>query len=299
MHQNKRKSPRTKDKALDQYYTKKEVVEVCLKKIAELPYSYDLVIEPSAGNGAFYKEIDHPNKIGIDIDPQHDDIEEGNWFEYRISKKYKKVLVVGNPPFGQYHKLSTAFIMHALSFSNVQTIAFILPNVYRKHTRQKIIPANWRIASIIELERNSFILEGEGYHVPASFFVFDRSNGIDLRVNPNLYIRTNDFEFSSRSDFDIFVFGASPKNVIRNPSDNNRGYFLKSSIPIEELVCKIKAIDWKGNSCANGGVYWLTKHEFLEQYIKRYEPERIKTNSEIHLEQLRSNQRGSEACLSG
>ena len=31
--------------------------------------------------GAFYKDIDHDTKIGIDIDPQHDEIIKGDWFQ--------------------------------------------------------------------------------------------------------------------------------------------------------------------------------------------------------------------------
>lgn len=275
MHQNHRKSPDTIDKALDKYYTKTEVVRQCLEKVAELPHEYDLIIEPSAGEGAFFDEISHPNKIGIDIHSRREKFLKLNWLDFKVDSEFKKVLVIGNPPFGQYHKLSSAFISHALSFRNAQTIAFILPNVYQKHTRQKILPADWRIVSILELDRNSFVLEGKDYHVPASFFVFDRSEGEDLRVDPNLYESTSDFEFSNKHDFDIFVFGAAPKRVIKNPNENNRGYYLKSKIPADELMKKIGSIDWSGNSCANGGVYWLTKHEFLEQYIKRYEPERV------------------------
>ncbi len=223
------------------------------------------------------KNIEHDTKIGIDIDPRHDEIIKDDWFNYNISEMYERVLVIGNPPFGQYQKLSSKFISHALSFRNVQTIAFILPDVYRKHTRQKILPYHWRIVSITELGRNCFTLEGREYHVPASFFIFDKSEGKDLRVNPNAYTETNDFRFSNKDDFDIFVFGASPRRITKTPTPNNRGYFLKSKIPVEELMSKIKAVDWNGYSCANGGVYWLTKFEFLEQYIKCHEPNR--TNS--------------------
>ena len=226
-------------------------------------------------------EIDHKNKFGLDIDPQHSEIVQNNWLEYNISPEYERVLVVGNPPWGMYHSLSTAFLRHALSFSNVQTIAFILPNVYRKHTRQRLLPAHWRIVSITELERNSFILEGRSYHAPASFFVFDKSKGEDLRVNPHLFTETKDFTLSNKSDFDIFVFGAAPRKITQYPTENNRGYYLKSKIPIEILINKVKAVNWQGNSCANGGVYWLTKYEFLEQYIRHHEPERIKGNSGI------------------
>ena len=267
-----RKEHKDRSRILDKFYTKQGVVSRCLDEVHKLPYIYDCVIEPSAGDGAFYKNIEHDTKIGIDIDPQHDEIIKGDWFNYNISEDYERVLVIGNPPFGQYQILSSKFISHAISFSNVQTIAFILPDVYKKHTRQKVLPYNWRIVSITELGRDCFTLEEKDYHVPASFFIFDKSEGKDLRINPNAYTETNDFRFSNKDDFDIFVFGASPKRITKNPTPNNRGYFLKSKIPVEDLISRIKAVDWNGNSCANGGVYWLTKFEFLEQYIKCHEP---------------------------
>lgn len=265
-----RKTHKNRNRVLDKFYTREKIVKRCLEQVRQLPYHYDCVIEPSAGNGAFYKNIEHDTKIGIDIDPQHQEIIKADWFNYRISEAYRCVLVIGNPPFGQYQKLSSQFISHALSFNNVQTIAFILPNVYRKHTRQKILPTHWRIVSITELGKDCFTLAGKRYHVPTSFFIFDKSEGKDLRVDPNAYTETKDFRFSNKNDFDIFVFGASPKKITRTPTPNNRGHYLKSKIPVDDLIFRIKNIDWNGNSSANGGVYWLTKFEFLEQYIRHY-----------------------------
>ncbi len=271
MHQLKRVTPSTIGQALDQYFTKPDVVRRCLSQLEDI-HSYDLLVEPSAGAGAFLFSTVHPNKTGIDVDPKHSDILKDDFLNYCIDPKYKKVLVLGNPPYGRYHHLSKAFILHAMSFPNVKTIGFVLPNVYRKHTRQRIIPSDWRIKSITELGRNSFLLDGQDYHVPTSFFVFDRSTGKDLRVViPDNITGTKDFLFANRHDFDVFVFGASPKRVIRDPKPNNRGYFLKSLIPIDLLVNRIQSIDWQGNSCASGGVYWLTKYEFWHQYKSCYE----------------------------
>jgi len=270
MHQNRRKPPATQSQSLDKYYTKRAVARKCLAVVGDMPHQYDLVVEPSAGDGAFYDEIAHPNKFGIDIDPAHKKIIKADWLKFNVPGQYGRVLVVGNPPFGMYHKLSSAFISHALSFGNVQTIAFILPNVYRKHTRQKILPPAWRIVSITELERDAYLLDGKDYHVPSSFFVFDKSTGADLRVDPNLYTETGDFSFGNKHDFDVFVFGSSPAKITMRPKPNNRGHFLKAKIPVPELVEKIKRVQWEGNSCASGGVYWLTKYEFLHQYVKRH-----------------------------
>ena len=266
MHQLKRIAPRTTGEALDQYITKPEVVRRCLEVLGDLGL-YDLVIEPSAGTGVFLHAIEHGNKIGLDIDPKHPDVIQADWFEYRVPQACEHVLVVGNPPYGRYHKLSSRFIRHAMSFGNVQTIAFILPNVYRKHTRQRIIPGDWRIVSILDLGRDCFTLDGSDYHVPTSFFVLDHSKGPDLRVQyPGRVTGTRDFDFATRRDFDVFVFGAAPTRVIRNPTPNNRGHFLKARIPVPTLIERVQSVDWQGNSCAKGGVYWLTKHEFVEQY---------------------------------
>jgi len=119
MHQNRRKPPATTGQSLDKYYTKRDVVRKCLAVVGDLSREYDLVVEPSAGDGAFYDEINHPNKMGIDIDPAHKKVVKADWLKFEVPGEYRRVLVVGNPPFGMYHKLSSAFISHALSFGNV------------------------------------------------------------------------------------------------------------------------------------------------------------------------------------
>ena len=164
---------------------------------------------------------------------------------------------------------STRFLKHSFSFKNIKTIAFILPNVYNKHTKQKIIPKTWRIKNIYSLPKNSFIFENKTKHVPCSFFIFDKSKGKDLTIS---YLKNTKrlkiLTFGNHHDFDIFVFGASPTKITKNPTVNNRGYFLKSKIPVNSLIKNIKSINWNGNSCANGGVFWLTKAEFCHQYNK-------------------------------
>ena len=271
MHQTLRKQYTCKRKLLDKYYTKQDVVAKCLKTLRCLNYHYDLVIEPSAGAGAFYHAINHKNKIGMDLEPEHQDLLKANWLDYRVDPRCQSVLVIGNPPFGRYHRLSVQFIIHALCFHNVQTIAFVLPNVYKKHTRQKILPRDWRIVSIVDLGSNAFTLGGQDYHIPSSFFIFDKSFGEDLRADPFKYQETPDFAFGNKDDYDLFVFGASPRHITYHPQPNNRGYFLKARIPTDALIKKIRSVNWQGNSCASGGVYWLTKSEFLEQYISHHQ----------------------------
>ena len=50
---------------LDKFYTKQEIAK---SLIAGIDLSkYGLVLDPCCGDGAFYSNIDHANKIGIDI----------------------------------------------------------------------------------------------------------------------------------------------------------------------------------------------------------------------------------------
>ena len=55
-----------KDYGLDQFYTNSDIAKKCIDTIDVS--KYDMVVEPSAGMGAFYNLIDHPNKVGIDLE---------------------------------------------------------------------------------------------------------------------------------------------------------------------------------------------------------------------------------------
>ena len=70
---------------------------------------------------------------------------------------------------GIVERLSSAFPRWAISFESVQTIGFILPSVYRKHTWQRIIPQHWYIVSITDVGRGCFTLDGKDYYLPTSF----------------------------------------------------------------------------------------------------------------------------------
>lgn len=249
---------------LDKFYTKSEVVQECLKYI-DLD-AYDCVIEPSAGDGAFYNNIDHSNKIGLDISPENNNIIKQDWFEYGVDSNYNKVLVIGNPPFGKRNKLSKSFIEHACSFDNVYTVAFVLPDVFNKHTLQKSVPDSFRLKTIVKLQDDGFTIDGESYHVPCSFFVFEKSQGECLRFNPDLYKETDDWYFGTKNDYDFFVMGASINTVKNTPSSTNRGYYIKAKLPIETVKKRFQELKQVGNSSVNGGVSWVTKPELVKTY---------------------------------
>lgn len=82
---------------LDKYYTKKEIAQKCLSLIPDFS-TYDTIIEPSAGNGAFSNAI--PNCIAYDIEPECKNIIKQDFFLLNKIEGNKK-LFLGNPPFGE------------------------------------------------------------------------------------------------------------------------------------------------------------------------------------------------------
>ena len=182
---------------------------------------------------------------------------------------------MGNPPFGKNNKLSKKFISHSFSFDNIKTVAFILPNVYHKYTLQRLIPEDYRISNIIPIDSDSFVIGNKIIDIPTSFFVFDKSIGIDLRFDVNKYKNNNHFYFSTKNNYDFYVMGAAPNNLKDVPTSNNRGYYVKSLIDVEVLKERFRNIQWTSYSSVSGGVAWRTKIELIKCYIENY-PESIK-----------------------
>ena len=121
-----------REAGFDKFYTNPEIVWRCLNSI-EKRYKWnewDLVVEPSAGNGSFLLKIPTPNKIGIDILPEHKDIISQDFFTYTPPSNVKKIIVIGNPPFGKVSSLAIKFFNHASKWANV--IAFIVPRTFRR-----------------------------------------------------------------------------------------------------------------------------------------------------------------------
>ena len=126
------KTKQIRSEGLDQFYT---LQHIALKYIQQTQVFYNLddffIIEPSAGNGSFFSQIPSTNKVGLDICPKHDSIKKQDFFQYLPPPIVdKKILVIGNPPFGRVSSLAIKFFNHAATFANV--IAFIVPRTFRR-----------------------------------------------------------------------------------------------------------------------------------------------------------------------
>lgn len=143
---------------MDKFYTIPAIAEKCLASVgSRYAWStWDLVIEPSAGNGSFLTRIPTEKKLGLDISPEHKDILTQDFLTYTPPAGIEKILVVGNPPFGRVSSLATRFFNHASIWADV--IAFIVPRTFRRISIQNKLNIHFHLVfdEEIPLEPCSF-----------------------------------------------------------------------------------------------------------------------------------------------
>lgn len=180
---------------LDKFYTKTEIAELCLSHLNLK--EYDIIIEPSAGAGAFSNLIE--NCYTYDIHPENNTITQADWL--LLNKEQflnKKCLVIGNPPFGNNGSLALKFIKESAKFA--QTIAFILPKGFKKSSVKERVPTNYHLIREIDLPSDSFTLVGANYAVPCVFQIWERKN---YERNKIKHVNTsNHFSFTDANHAD-------------------------------------------------------------------------------------------------
>ena len=158
----------------DQFYTDEEVSKECIETIIKLlPFTSSyLWIEPSAGNGSFLHNIPSEfQRIGLDLDPKANDIQKQDYLKWKAPED-KDMIVFGNPPFGRQSSLAKSFISKSCEFANV--IAFILPKSFMKPSMFNAFDTKFHMIHSNELEKDSFVINGEKYDVPCVFQIWQR-----------------------------------------------------------------------------------------------------------------------------
>jgi hypothetical protein len=138
---------------LDKFYTNPDTATKCIETVDSIyKWDWDLVVEPSAGNGSFYEQIPPLAPIdAIDIFPDHPSIVKQDFFQY-IPPDAANILVIGNPPFGRVSSLAVQFFNHAARWARV--IAFIVPRTFRRVSIQNKLDENFRLVRDNELPTN-------------------------------------------------------------------------------------------------------------------------------------------------
>ncbi|HOT89114.1 MAG TPA: hypothetical protein PLC59_06495 [Bacteroidales bacterium] len=185
-------------KNLDQFYTCPAIAKKCVDVLNSVVDTNNYIfIEPSAGSGSFYNLMPADRRYGMDLEPKCEGIAQMDFFKY-IYKGTRRVIVLGNPPFGKNSSMAMRFFNHAASMPEVDYIAFIIPKTFRKNSLQNKLSMNFSIIHDIDLPDNSFLKGGVPYKVPSCFQVWKRNL---YPRQPKIVDLTNDwFEFVARNN---------------------------------------------------------------------------------------------------
>lgn len=193
-------------KDLDKFYTNPTIAKGFVNIIQQhFPLDqFDLIVEPSAGNGSFLSLLPE-NSIGLDLEPESPGIIRQDFFKYESPYhplfNNIKIACIGNPPFGSgyMNPLAKAFFNHAATFS--QLIAFIVPAKWQ--TSWKVhyqLNESFGLYFSEILPKDSFLLDGEPYDVPCCMQIWSKTNPNKLK---NLRITKR--PPTEHEDFEMFL----------------------------------------------------------------------------------------------
>jgi hypothetical protein len=225
----------------DAFYTSPETASALIAKVAK-HYdlsSFDHIIEPSAGAGAFsdwFRKHKLPIKA-YDIDPNSRAkyIKKQDFLDPQftpIKPINKRVLTIGNPPFGRQSTLTKQFIVKASSYSSV--IAFILPKSFKKPSMTAAFPPSFhKVAQYdMNIAESTFYINHQPHHVPCIFQIWERREYNRKQSNTTPISQYFTFVNSkSQADFAIRRIGVYAGRLYPNLKDTtysiNSHYFIK------------------------------------------------------------------------
>lgn len=259
-------------KTIDKFYTKNIVVDKCIDSIKEhLKISKDdLIIEPSAGNGAFISKIKSlsNNYKFYDIEPENQDIIKMDFLELDLesNNQYNKIHIIGNPPFGRQSSLAIKFIKKCCSFA--KSISFILPKSFKKDSMKKYFSNNFHLIYEIDLINNAFTINNKDCDVPCIFQIWEYKNEPRNEIQK---IKPINFEFVTKDENPDISFrrvGVYAGNIAKNIEDKSiqSHYFIKftNNKTVDENIDKLKNIKFDNNNTV--GPKSISKQELIKEF---------------------------------
>ena len=265
---------------LDKFYTNKDIVGVCydaIKKHLDIDKK-ELIIEPSAGNGAFIniiKKLSNNHRF-YDIKPENEEIIKKDFLELRIEDcnvASSGCHIIGNPPFGNKSSKAIAFIKHATNILKARSISFILPISFKKASLQKSFPPNYHLVYQTVLAPNSFTHFGIPKNIKTVFQIWIRKNRVRrvaVKITPASWYS---FDKKENSDISIRRVGSKIGFVkLREESDNtNTHWFIKINSATGDISKLLGGLLGKLNSIRfnkenNIGPLSISKQDIIKKY---------------------------------
>jgi hypothetical protein len=240
----------------------------------------DVLLEPSAGAGAFVSglttlaaERDARTRF-VDVVPAHPDVHSLDFLQSTPEtilgmESGGNVHAIGNPPFGRQSTLARAFVRKAGAFCS--TIAFILPQSFKKASLQQSFASCFHLEVQMDLPPRSFVVEGAPHDVPCVFQIWRRrADAAPRALTPRLVPRDIGLEFVAKDadpapDVAFRRVGARAGVVSISCVDKSAQthYFLRfvNGATIETNVSRLRALVFDSNNTV--GPRSISKQELL------------------------------------
>ena len=263
---------------IDKYYTSNVVVERCIEifKNNVSVKEEDLIIEPSAGDGAFIPAIESLgcDSIFMDIEPENSciikqdylDVNLNEFIEGLNNKKSGNIHVIGNPPFGRQSSLAIRFIKRSCEYCD--TVSFILPRSFKKESMRRYFPLNFHCLIEEDIIDDGFIVNGLSYDVPCVFQVWVKKmveRKLEKKLIPYGYTFVKKTEFPDVSFRRVGVNAGNISKSIDDKSEQSH-YFIRFNRKMDDNVLK-RIFDLKYDSRNNTvGPCSISKQELIREF---------------------------------
>ena len=255
----------------DQFFTPEKMAEKCFKiltdKLEKLSIVLDnfIFLEPSAGDGSFYKILPKDKRIAFDIEPKFDGIIKEDFLSWS-PKTNNKIICVGNPPFGLRGNLALRFINHASKFCDF--VAFILPPLFDSDGKGSCMGRvkNLNLIYSEKIDTNFYYPNGDDIKVNVIFQIWSKNHKVNLETKGNcdeyvkIYSLTNggtpsttrNKDMLDKCDFYLASSSFEKEKMTFYPTfddlPHKRGYGIKILKDYENISDIIRNIDWPSES---------------------------------------------------
>jgi hypothetical protein len=258
---------------IDKFYTKSDVASSCITLIKQhvTMNETDLIVEPSAGNGAFIDGIKLLSKhhLFYDLKPENADIIKQDYLTYdhrEIKKRFVKIHVVGNPPFGRQSSLAIKFIRKSCEFCN--SISFILPKSFKKESLKNKFPLQFHLVYECDLPDNSFLVDGSEHNVPCVFQIWEKketNRSVAEKIEP-LHFEFVDKKQNPDISFRRVGVNAGTMDVNTDEKSIQSHYFIKftNNKTLHDNLNKLSKINFEFNNTV--GPNSISKQELIRKF---------------------------------
>lgn len=199
---------------LDQFFTDPVVAITCAEYFKSKTGFKGVVIEPSAGAGAFVDAFENQGYEveGYDIDPKLSKFKQQDFLTFEETLEGKAIIT--NPPFGKKFTLAINFFKHAAEL-NAEYVAFLCFRSFKNFSYLKRLPKNYREIGRKYIDKVKF-RDPDGsvrYTTNSVFIIFKREDNYcssfddysDLLKFTDCW-EDSDFWFKSASYTNTFIY---------------------------------------------------------------------------------------------